>query len=308
MRMKEVCDRTGLTDRAVRLYIDSGLIAPERVSSYTGRSAIHFSEGDVAVLEAVATLRRAGFAIGDIKTMMDAPDDIPAVIAAHRAHLAEDIEQKQAVLRTLSGLGDADCHSYADVADIIRNSTSSTTLPKEDLGMSFKEIKRIIRGRIPSLLALVAMVIGLGNLYPLAYNTSFAEPMIKSGGGYELHFSFTAHEGQFVLAAYMPVLLLTAGAVLLVVYLLGGKKRWLIASLCCCAASVLAMLLLPTQVEQRMFIYEFTNYRYSFMHSIFFGTSKAFDRFIQALKYIPHILALILGIIGLWREKELPEA
>ncbi len=308
MRMKEVCDRTGLTDRAVRLYIDSGLVAPERVSSYTGRSAIHFSEGDVAVLEAVATLRRAGFAIGDIKAMMDEPGEIPTIIAAHRAALAADIAEKQAILATLSRLGEADCHSYAEVAATLRHSAPSTTIPKEDQGMSFKEIKRIIRGRIPSLLGLVAMVIGLGNLYPLAYNTSFTEPMLQAGGGYTLHFNFTAHEGQFVLAAYLPVLLLTVGAVLLLVYLPGGKKRWLIASLCCCAASVLAMLLMPTEVEQRMFLYEFTNYRYSFMHSILFSTSKTFDRFIQALKYIPHILALVLGGIGLWREKELPDA
>ena len=36
MKMKEVLAQTGLTDRAVRLYIDNGLIAPDIEENYSG--------------------------------------------------------------------------------------------------------------------------------------------------------------------------------------------------------------------------------------------------------------------------------
>ena len=50
MRMKEICERTGLTDRAVRLYIENGLLFPEKTASYSGRESIRFSEEDAVVL------------------------------------------------------------------------------------------------------------------------------------------------------------------------------------------------------------------------------------------------------------------
>ncbi len=77
MRMKEVCEKTRLTDRAVRLYIDSGLVDPKRESSYTGRSAIYFEEADIEKLRVVAVLRKAGFSIADIKKCRYLPKRSP---------------------------------------------------------------------------------------------------------------------------------------------------------------------------------------------------------------------------------------
>ena len=84
MRMKEVCGRTGLTDRAVRLYMDSGLITPDAESSYTGRKSIRFSESDVEILEAVATLRKADFSIADIRAMQSEPEKVEEILEAHK--------------------------------------------------------------------------------------------------------------------------------------------------------------------------------------------------------------------------------
>ena len=75
MRMKEICERTGLTDRAVRLYIENGLVFPERTASYSGRESIRFSEEDAAVLSRIATLRKTAFSIADIRTMTETPEE-----------------------------------------------------------------------------------------------------------------------------------------------------------------------------------------------------------------------------------------
>ena len=63
MKMKEVLARTGLTDRAVRLYVSEGLIRPQNTPSYTGRKNLDFSEEDITKLQQVAVLRKADFSI-----------------------------------------------------------------------------------------------------------------------------------------------------------------------------------------------------------------------------------------------------
>ena len=53
MQMKEVCSRTGLTERTVRFYIEKGLLSPGR-SWRNGREYLDFSEGDIRALERIA--------------------------------------------------------------------------------------------------------------------------------------------------------------------------------------------------------------------------------------------------------------
>ncbi len=69
MKIKEVIARTGLTDRAIRLYIENGLIMPENQKSYTGRNSFDFTEADVRQLEQIALLRKADFSIEQIKVL-----------------------------------------------------------------------------------------------------------------------------------------------------------------------------------------------------------------------------------------------
>ena len=47
MRIKKVCDLTGLTDRTVRYYIEEQLISPAYTENYLGRKAFAFSDSDV---------------------------------------------------------------------------------------------------------------------------------------------------------------------------------------------------------------------------------------------------------------------
>ncbi|MBO5273130.1 MAG: MerR family transcriptional regulator [Clostridia bacterium] len=305
MRMKEVCERTGLTDRAVRLYIDSGLLTPERVRMYSGRSSIHFSEEDVAVLDSVAVLRKAGFSIADIKRMMDIPCDIPAVIAAHRRALEADIADKKAILATLSGVSTA-AASYTEVAEILRASAPPTTIPKEDHSMSIKEITRIIKGRIPSLLALAAMLFGIENLLSLGIRAAFAELTLSSGGGYTIGYA-SIYEPPFVIFALTPFVLLTAAAVLLLIHIIGGRQKWLIGALICGILSAASFFILPADVAERLYLFEFLDYRYSFMHGILYSTSDGFDLLIKTLKFIPHLIAAALAVVGLVCEKEIAE-
>ena len=61
MKMKEACKYTGLTDKAIRLYIERQLIFPSYTENYMGRKSFNFSETDVEELKMIATLRKYDF-------------------------------------------------------------------------------------------------------------------------------------------------------------------------------------------------------------------------------------------------------
>ncbi len=301
MKMKEVCERTGLTDRAVRLYIESGLIYPEKKSNYTGRSSIFFDEKDIAALETVATLRRAGFSISDIKNMLESPSLIPTIIADHKKELLKEISEKQAVIAALDGIEEKTINDPLTLACILRTSASKVNIPKEDHSMNFKDIERIIKRRITSVISAILMLIGAINLFSLGIDTSFAELSIVPQGGYLKEYNWILNSD--VLLAFLPALLLTASAIAAVIYIVHGKLISLKISLALCTASAILLLILPTTISDKMYLFEFMNYRYSFMHSILFENSKGFDVFISALKYLPCLVSALLIIIEIAKSR-----
>ena len=70
MKIKEITLQTGLTDKAIRLYIENGLVSPVIEEAYNGRKKIDFSQADADRLKNIAILRKAGFSINDIKEII----------------------------------------------------------------------------------------------------------------------------------------------------------------------------------------------------------------------------------------------
>ena len=62
MKMKEICERSGLTERAVRLYCERGLVHPEKYSE-RGREYLVFSDHNLRELAIISELRRADFSL-----------------------------------------------------------------------------------------------------------------------------------------------------------------------------------------------------------------------------------------------------
>lgn len=94
MKMKEVCVKTCLSERAVRLYVKEELIKPTIVENLH-RNEYFFSEEDVARLKNIAVLRNAGFGIADIRHMQNHEEDIPAFIEERKRMLEDEVlEQK----------------------------------------------------------------------------------------------------------------------------------------------------------------------------------------------------------------------
>lgn len=115
MKMKEVCTRTGLSERAIRLYCEQGLLTPAQ-TEVRGRVYLDFDEDDITALNQIAALRGIGFSLEEIKAAQQNPHVIGTLLADLRRRLTEEQGEQSRVLALLNSL-DAD-HPPANVADL----------------------------------------------------------------------------------------------------------------------------------------------------------------------------------------------
>lgn len=139
MRMKAVCEATGLTDRAVRFYIEEGLIAPDYTESYTGRKTFDFSESDVRQLQDIAVLRKFDFTVAEIRSMLLDPEQISPTVEALRERKRLAIEEEQALLQALERLTDP-CGNVSELALALCTPVQTALVPVEDNRISIEKL------------------------------------------------------------------------------------------------------------------------------------------------------------------------
>ncbi len=86
MKIKEAAALCGLTEKAIRLYEEKGLISPT-MTEKNGRQFRDYEEATVARLQTIAVLRKSFFSLDQIAQILDHPENIPAVFASYRAEL-----------------------------------------------------------------------------------------------------------------------------------------------------------------------------------------------------------------------------
>lgn len=133
MKMKEVIEKTGLTDRAVRLYIDEGLAVPNIEESYSGRKSIDFSESDVERLKNIALLRKAGFSIADIKSMVDDNSTTKDIIEKFIEQTENNIAHETEIVEKLKGISFDEDVTLETICNSLSATVEKKQVPKEDL-------------------------------------------------------------------------------------------------------------------------------------------------------------------------------
>ncbi len=88
MRIKEAAEKSGLTEKAIRLYEEKGLISPT-ITEIAGRKFRDYDDNTVATLTTIAGLRRSFFSLEQIAAMQDSPERIPEIFATYRDELKE---------------------------------------------------------------------------------------------------------------------------------------------------------------------------------------------------------------------------
>ncbi len=166
MKMKEVLNQTGLTDRAVRLYIDSGLVAPNIEESYSGRKNIEFSEEDVNRLKNIALLRKIGFSIPDIKQISEGGENTKPIIEAFIQRKQESVEYDTAAILSLKSISMDDIITMDVLCGKLSSVAFQKELPESDSQISEgeKTEKRICR-----IFALISALFSSGAFLFLLY-------------------------------------------------------------------------------------------------------------------------------------------
>ena len=139
MRMKAVCEATGLTDRAVRYYISEGLIDPDYTENYTGRRTYDFSESDIRQLQDITVLRKFEFTVAEIRSMLQDPAQIEPTVAALRKRKRLEIAEEQALLDALERLTDP-CANVAELALALCAPAQTALVPAEDSRIPIEDL------------------------------------------------------------------------------------------------------------------------------------------------------------------------
>lgn len=159
MRMKAVCEATGLTDRTVRYYIEEGLISPDYTESYTDRKTFDFCEADIRQLNDIAVLRKFGFTVAEIKTMLQDPTQIEPTLQALRERKREQINEEQSLMLALE-LVTVPFGSVAELALALSAPVQTALVPAEDRRIDIGTIcKRLILAFVRAYVAWSPIVI-----------------------------------------------------------------------------------------------------------------------------------------------------
>ena len=117
MKIKAVCERTNLTDRTIRYYIEEGLISPAFTENYLGRKSFDFTEENISELNDIAVLRSFGFSIDEIRQILNDPSSSMSTICEVRQRARSEFttsEKKLSVLSSLDGR-----YAYTDRKSVV---------------------------------------------------------------------------------------------------------------------------------------------------------------------------------------------
>lgn len=145
IKIKEVCQQTGLTDRAVRYYIEEKLISPDYSENYMGRRTFFFSKEDAARLNEIAVLRKFGFAIAEIRDMYAHPDRIDEIRCTLIERKESTIQSEQGLLSMLTSSQAEHVQSVSELVMALSKPAALPPLPAEDERNAALNLRRVLR-------------------------------------------------------------------------------------------------------------------------------------------------------------------
>lgn len=161
LKIKEVIEKTELTDRAIRLYMENGLIDPYCKEAYNGRKNIDFSEEDVEQLKNIALLRKAGFSIAEIKELQYGGESAKIAFTEFIEKTKENIEKNKTVLHLLESLENSEYISVKKICERLSVETIFEDVPEEDLKPSRGELAEKIIYYIVGIVGLIWSVLNV---------------------------------------------------------------------------------------------------------------------------------------------------
>lgn len=159
MKIKQVMEKTGLTDRAIRLYIENELVKPEYDESYNGRKSIDFSENDVEQLKNIALLRKADFSIQEIKSLQIGGETAQQTVKEYINRTNEKIQFNTEIIEKIGALADEENITVEIICEKLSSNLENEKVPVEDMELSPKEQKE---KHVFTVISVIGMVLSCG--------------------------------------------------------------------------------------------------------------------------------------------------
>ena len=240
MKIKAVCDLTGLTARTVRVYIDEQLIAPEFTENYLGRRSFEFSQSDIAALQNIATLRKYGFSIDEIRNILLDSQTSIAIIENVKKRTQMQADEYRERLKALSRVESLKAYSVEELSEILLQGEAEIQFPVE---LPKLNVKRIVKSAVIFLIVWLPFVLVIGGI--INDITTYAYPKI----------SIT----NVILTLFT---LIPSVSILVITKLKSNIKRTVKRIiLCLCVVAIPFSLVMPYGIVTRSETTDFRNYR-----------------------------------------------
>ena len=240
MKIKAVCDLTGLTARTVRVYIDEQLIAPKFTENYLGRRSFEFSQSDIAALQNIATLRKYGFSIDEIRNILLDSQTSIAIIENVKQRTQIQADEYHERLKALSRVEAQKAYSVEELSEILLQGEAELELPVES---PKRNVKRIVKSAVIFLIVWLPFVLVIGGI--INDITTYAYPKINIANVI------------FTLLTIIPSI-----SILVITKLKPNIKRFAKRIiLCLCIVAIPFSLILPYGIVTRSETTDFRNYR-----------------------------------------------
>ncbi|MBQ3498532.1 MAG: MerR family transcriptional regulator [Clostridia bacterium] len=139
MKIKSVCELTGLTDRTIRYYIEEKLISPLYTENYLGRKTYNFSDRDIKDLNDIAVLRKFDFTLDEIKSVINDAETSKEILSNVKDRTAQTVLDNQNKLSVLSQISTEKVYTVAELAEEL--SKASLDLPEHKENIKTNNLK-----------------------------------------------------------------------------------------------------------------------------------------------------------------------
>ncbi len=203
MKIKTVCDITGLTDRTIRYYIEEQLISPAYTENYIGRKSYIFSQEDIDTLKSISTLRKFDFTIDEIRQIINDESSSTSIISNVKQRTEASVSLGNEKLQALSKLSEQKSYTLLQLADELSKPTIILPAPNE-------LIKRFTKKNIILSIEYTLGLLGVCGYVLLVVLTAFS----------------SALENRYPILNYKMILSTIVCIIPFVVYLRFNKINW----------------------------------------------------------------------------------
>lgn len=140
MKLKEVCNRTGLTQKTIRFYEEKQLFTPI-TRTLNGRVYREYTEENVQELMDIATLRKALFSLEEIYLIQQDPEEIEPILSDYAQRIKTMSKTIKALSETLDHLTPQAIQDVSQLAQAMTQAAKPLPLPAYDAKPKFKYIE-----------------------------------------------------------------------------------------------------------------------------------------------------------------------